>query len=118
MGDRGLSWPSEFPRTGDLTGFVNVAQNGSTIKRGGEHMLAPHNGVPVTVYGIYRVQMPSPRERYDVVEVIVGNGYVEPTGKTWQAWSVEEARGFVPESHRKQFPATPKDHDTLVETWA
>jgi hypothetical protein len=108
----------EYPKIRNLAGFATIAQNGTNIRHGAEHMDAPHNGIPVTVYAIFRVQMPSPREKYDVCEISVGNGYVEPTGKTWQGGSIEEARGFVPISHQRQFPATMNDHDTLVETWA
>jgi hypothetical protein len=108
----------EFPKISRLSGFAAVAQQGSTIKLGSDHQEAPHNGIPVTVYGVFRVQMPAPREQYDIVEIIVGNGSIEPTGKTWHAGTLEEARGMVPDSHRKYFPATLNDPDTLVETWA
>jgi hypothetical protein len=117
MGDTGLS-TQEYTRISRLAGFAAVAQGGSTIRRGVDHQQAPHNGIPVTVYAIFRVQMPSPREKYDVCEISVGNGTIEPTGKTWQGSSIEEARGFVPVSHQLQFPATVNDPDTLVETWA
>lgn len=108
----------EFPKISRLSGFAAIAQNGSTMKVGADQLEAPHNGVPVSVYAIFRCQAPSPREPYDIVEILVGNGYIEPTGKKWHAHGIEEARGMVPSTHTRQFPATMNDHDTLVETWA